>query len=139
MKAVGQTESQNPHASPAHCVPLQTPSYYVSSDVEKIELRLERTCKADDSPAWKIRITLWEKSSPAADFKEPMAYLDAGVGNDPRADATAAGGLDTAQQKQTFAAAAAVRLVLSGQATQTQATKAVLDILAARSEGSGGR
>ena len=59
--------------------------------------------------------------------------------NDPRADATAAGGLDAAQQKQAFAAAAAVRLAVTGQATQTQATKAVPDILAARSQGSGGR
>lgn len=140
VKAVGQTESQNPHASPAHCVPLQAPSYYVSSDAEKVELRLEKTCKADESPTWKIRFTLWEKSSPAADFREPMGSMDVmGLGNDPRADATAAGGLDAAQQKQAFAAAAAVRLALNGQATEAQATKAVLDILAARSEGSGGR
>jgi hypothetical protein len=119
---------------------LQAPSYYVSSDAEKVELRLEKTCKADESPTWKIRFTLWEKSSPAADFREPMGYMDVkGLGNDPRADATAAGGLDAAQQKQAFAAAAAVRLALNGQATEAQATKAVLDILAARSEGSGGR
>jgi hypothetical protein len=140
VKAVGQAESQNPHASPAHCVPLQAPSFYVSSDAEKVELRLERTCRADDSADWKIRLTLWERSSPGADFKEQVASLDVtGVRNDPRADATAAGGLDAAQQKQAFAAAAAVRLVLSGQATQPQAAKAVRDILSVRSQGSGGR
>jgi hypothetical protein len=119
---------------------LQAPAYYVTSDAEKVELRLEKTCKADDSADWKIRLTLWEKSSPGADFKEQVASLDVtGVRNDPRADATAAGGLDAAQQKQAFAAAAAVRLVLNGQATQAQAAKAVRDILAARSQGSGGR
>ena len=58
-----------------------------------------------------------------------MTSLDVALGNDPRADATAAGGLDAAQQKQAFAAAAAIRLVVNGQATQDQAAKAVRDIL----------
>ena len=62
VKALGPTESQNPQGSPAHCVPLQAPPYYVSSDAEKVELRLEKTCKADGSPTWRIRLKLWGKA-----------------------------------------------------------------------------
>jgi hypothetical protein len=87
-----------------------------------------------------MRLTLWERNSPAENFGESIGSLAVTrPGNNPLADATVASGLDAAQQKKAIAAAVAVRLAMNGQATQTQATKAVADILSARSDGSGER
>lgn len=103
-----------------------------SGEFQKIEFRVEKTCPGDGSPVWKMHLAYWEKDPSGG----PTGSTDfTHHGNDPKADATAAGGLDAAQQKQALLATSVLRAFLDHRATSNQLSIAIRDIISVRSDG----
>jgi hypothetical protein len=133
-RAAAPAEAQQVQEQSAGCVPLSSPFSPPAGDLQKIEFRMDKVCRADGNPLWTLQMTLWERAAAADQFTAIARFSVKVDGDLPHADATAAGGLDAAQQRQALAAAATLRAWANDTATQAQLLTAIRGVVAARGE-----